>query len=254
MKLFVNIFTLAFIFFSTTLATLITPVFAEDKKITITVATDATWPPMEMVDENKNIIGFDIDYLNAVAKEAGFNVKYKNVPWDGIFAGVETGKYDAIISSVTITEERKKAMDFSEPYVNIGQIIVVPKSVKNVRKLTDLLGQNVGAQIGTTGAFEVKAVKDIKLKTYDEVGLAFEDLMAGRIRAVVCDAPTAANYALQRKEYKDALQIVGEPFTNEHYGIAVKKGNKKLLELINKGIHAVKSKGIDKQFEAKWLK
>lgn len=222
--------------------------------ITVTAATDATWPPMEMVDENKNIVGFAIDYFNAAAKEAGFIIQFKNTAWDGIFAGIATGKYDAIISSVTITEERKKTMDFSEPYLNAGQILVVPKSTTSVVTLADLKGKNVGAQIGTTGAFEIKKVDGVTLKSYDEVGLAFEDMAAGRIDGVVCDTPVAANYALQKAEYKDNFKIVGKPFTEEYYGVAIQKGNKKLVDLFNKGIRAVKEKGIDKQLEEKWLR
>ena len=78
------------------------------------IATDATWPPMEFVNEQKKIVGFDIDLMNAAAKEGGFTVVFKNTAWDGIFAGLEAGKYDAVMSSVTITEERKKTMDFSD--------------------------------------------------------------------------------------------------------------------------------------------
>ena len=221
---------------------------------TITVATDATWPPMEMVDTSKNIVGFDIDLMKAIAKEAGVEVVFKNTAWDGIFGGLDAGKYDAIISSVTITDERKKQYDFSEPYINIGQILVVPKTVKNVKTLSDMKGKKVGAQIGTTGAFEVKKASGVELKTYDEVGLAFEDMAAGRINGVVCDEPTAANFALQRTEYKEKFQIVGETFTKESYGIVVKKGNKELLDLLNKGIAAVKSKGIDGQLKKKWVR
>ncbi|HEY5974213.1 MAG TPA: basic amino acid ABC transporter substrate-binding protein [Geobacteraceae bacterium] len=220
---------------------------------TVTVATDATWPPMEMVDANKNIVGFDIDFLNAVAKEAGFTVVFKNTAWDGIFAGVESGQYDAIISSVTITPERQKKYDFSLPYIDAGQILIVPKAEKGA-KLADLKGKKIGAQIGTTGAFEVKKVKDVELKTYDEVGLAFEDMAAGRIGGVVCDEPTAIIYALQKSEYKDKFKIVGKAFTKEAYGIVVKKGNKELVELFNKGIKAVKAKKIDAQLKKKWLK
>jgi len=221
---------------------------------TITVATDATWPPMEMVDTSKNIVGFDIDLMKAIAKEAGVEVVFKNTAWDGIFGGLDAGKYDAIISSVTITDERKKQYDFSEPYINIGQILVVPKTVKNVKTLSDMKGKKVGAQIGTTGAFEVKKASGVELKTYDEVGLAFEDMAAGRINGVVCDEPTAANFALQRAEYKEKFQIVGETFTKESYGIVVKKGNKELLDMLNKGIAAVKSKGIDGQLKKKWVR
>ncbi|HUU40930.1 MAG TPA: basic amino acid ABC transporter substrate-binding protein [Desulfatiglandales bacterium] len=221
---------------------------------TITVATDATWPPMEMVDADKNIVGFDIDFLNAVAKEAGFKVNFKNTAWDGIFAGIAAGKYDAIISSVTITEERQKTMDFSMPYINAGQILIVPKSVKNVETLSDMKGQKVGAQIGTTGSFEIKKTEGVTLKSYDEIGLAFEDMAVGRIGGVVCDTPVAANYALQREEYKAKFKIVGKPFTDEYYGVVVQKGNQKLLDLLNKGIKAVQAKGIDKQLEKKWLR
>ncbi|MBW2637283.1 MAG: basic amino acid ABC transporter substrate-binding protein [Deltaproteobacteria bacterium] len=226
-------------------------VFAAEK--VVTVATDATWPPMEMVNQDKDIVGFDIDFLNAVAKEAGFKVKYQNTAWDGIFAGIAVGKYDAIISSVTITDERKKTMDFSNPYINAGQILIVPNASTAV-VLADLKGEKVGAQIGTTGAFAVKKVAGVTLRSYDEIGLAFEDMAAGRVVGVVCDTPVAADYALQRDEYKDKFKIVGEPFTDEYYGIVVKKGNQDLLDLINKGIKAVQAKGIDKKIEAKWLK
>ena len=229
-------------------------VSAQKKGRTITVATDATWPPMEMVDTKKNIVGFDIDFMKAVAKEAGVEVVFKNTAWDGIFGGLDAGKYDAIISSVTITDERKKQYDFSEPYITIGQILVVPKTVKNVKVLSDMKGKKVGAQIGTTGAFEVKKVIGVELKSYDEVGLAFEDMAAGRINGVACDEPTAANYALQRAEYREKFQIVGETFTKESYGIVVKKGNKALLDLLNRGIGAVKSKGIDGQLKKKWVR
>ena len=220
---------------------------------TVNVATDATWPPMEMVDASKNIVGFDIDYLTAVAREAGFTPAFKNTAWDGIFAGLAAGRYDVIASSVTITEERKKQYDFSEPYINVGQILVVPKA-DAVKVLADLKGKKVGAQIGTTGAMEIKKTDGVELKTYDEIGLAFEDMVAGRIAGVVCDEPTAAHYALQRSEYKAKFKIAGEPFTQESYGFVVKKGNQELVDLLNKGIKAVKAKRIDEQLRKKWLR
>ena len=225
------------------------------KKTTkIVIATDATWPPMEMVDESKNIVGFDIDLMNAAAKAGGFEVEFKNTAWDGIFAGLEGGKYDAVMSSVTILDERKQSMDFSVPYINAGQILVVKNTVSGVEKLADLVGKTVGAQIGTTGAFEIDKVKDVKKKEYDEIGLAIADLANGRIDAVVCDTPVAAQYALQNAEYQGALKIVGQPFTDEWYGVAVKKGNKKVLDTINKGLKKVLDAGENKTIEAKWLR
>jgi polar amino acid transport system substrate-binding protein len=220
---------------------------------TIVVAQDATWPPMEFVNEKKEIVGFDTDLMKAVAKEAGFTVEFKNVAWDGIFGGLAAGKYDAICSSVTITEERKKSMDFSIPYFKIRQGLVVPKDSK-AKNLNDLKGKTLGAQIGTTGLFAIKKSEGVTAKSYDEIGLAMEDLYNGRIDGVVCDDPVAALYALQKPEYKAKLKIAAVLETgDEYYGVAVKKGNTEVLNLINKGIKAVLEKGIDTQLKAKWL-
>lgn len=221
---------------------------------TITVATDATWPPMEYVNTNKQIVGFDIDLLNAAAAAGGFQVKFQNTAWDGIFAGLGNGDYDAVISSVTITDERKKVMDFSIPYINAGQVLIVPSSTTGVTSLADLRGKTVGAQIGTTGAIEINKVSGVSLNTYDEIGLAIEDLANGRIAGVVCDSPTAANFVLQNDNYKGKLKIVGKPFTQEFYGVAVRKGNSRVLDMINKGLQVVINNGTEQALEAKWLR
>lgn len=224
------------------------------KAKTIVIATDATWPPMEFLDKDKNIIGFDIDIMKAAAKEGGYEVTFKNQAWDGIFAGLAAGKYDAVVSSVTITEDRKKTMDFSIPYVNCGQVLVVKKELKGVDKLSQFEGKKVGAQIGTTGATEIKKNSKITAKEYDELGLAMEDLAKGRIDAIVCDTPIAADFALRNPKYSNTLKIVGQPFTKEEYGVAVSKGNKIVLDTINNGLKKVKEKGIDKELEKKWLR
>ncbi len=227
----------------------------EEGALHLVVATDATWPPMEFVDEGtKEIIGFDIDFMNEVAKAGGFTVEFKNTAWDGIFAGLAAGKYDAIISSVTITEERKKEMDFSDSYINAGQVLIVQKETSGVTVLADLKGKTVGAQIGTTGSFEVEKVSGVTLKTYDEIGLAFEDLVNGRLEGVVADTPVAADFALQNESYKGKLKIVGESFTEEYYGIAVQKGNTEALEAINRGIAKVVGTATFERLEKKWLR
>lgn len=224
-----------------------------EKPAVITVATDATWPPMEYVDENKNIVGFDIDLVNEIAKAEGFEVEIKNTAWDGIFAGLATGNYQVIASSVTITEERKATMDFSDPYVNAGQVLVVRKDTTGVTTLADMVGKKVGAQIGTTGAIEIGKVQGVELKTYDEIGLAFEDLVNGNIDGVVADSPIAANFALQNPTYKEKLMIAGEPFTDEWLGFAFKKGDTKTQKLFNDGLAKVKSSGKLEELQKKWL-
>ncbi len=220
---------------------------------TVVVAQDATWPPMEFLNEQKEIIGFDTDFMRAVAKEAGFDVAFKNVAWDGIFAGLEAGHYDAVCSSVTITEQRKKAMDFAIPYFKVSQALVVSKSV-DAKGLDEMKGRTLGAQIGTTGYFSIKKAGGVNARSYDEIGLAMEDLVNGRIDGVVCDDPVAAQFALHRKEYAEKLKIAAVLETgDEFYGVAVKKGNKELLDLLNVGVKAVLEKGIDKEIRAKWI-
>ncbi|MBG3877016.1 basic amino acid ABC transporter substrate-binding protein [Desulfovibrio oxamicus] len=237
-----------------TLAALLVTANVAFAEKTIVVAQDATWPPMEFVDANKNLVGFSVDYTDAMAKEAGFKIVHKNVAWDGIFAGLESGSYDAIVSSVSITDERKNAMDFTAPYYEVRQALVVPKTT-NATKLDDMKGKTLGGQISTTGYFTIKKTAGVTAKSYDEIGLAMEDLFNGRIDGVVCDDPVAASYALQQEQYAAKMKIafVIETQEKEFYGIAVKKGNKEVLDLLNKGIAAVKAKGIDKQLREKWI-
>jgi len=220
----------------------------------VVVASDTTFPPMEFVDENQQIVGFDIDLFNAIAQAAGFTAEFKTIAWDGIFAGVQAGTFDVIASSVTITDERKATMDFSDPYINAGQVLVVRNETQGVTVLKDLAGKSVGAQINTTGAFEVEKVQGVTLKSYEAVGLAFEDLLNGRIDGVVVDTLTAVDYALKNDNYKGTLKIVGQPFTDENYGFVVRKGNTELLNLINQGLAKVKESGKYDEIVAKWLR
>jgi len=222
---------------------------------TIVFAVDATWPPMEYVNQDKDIVGYSIDYMTAAGKLAGFEPVFKNTPWDGIFAGLQGGNYDAICSSVSITEKRKEAMDFSEPYYEVRQALIVPRD-SDAETLQDLRGKKVGAQIGTTGYFAIKEVDGVNPESYDAIGLAMRDLKNGNLAGVVCDDPVAANYAKQKEGFQKNLQIASilETGQTEHYAIAVQKGNEDLLQLINEGISKVKEKGLEKKFKKKWIK
>lgn len=216
----------------------------------VVVGTDATWAPFEFVDEKtKAIIGFDIDLMNAIAKEAGLQIEYKNVPFDSLLAGMASGQYDAAISSITITEDRKKEMLFSNSYYAAGQLVVVQNANTAIKSQADLKGKKVGAQVGTTGAEEAKNL-GAALKTYDDIGSAYLDLVNGQVEAVVADNPLAIGYV---RKYEGKIKAAGQPFTNEQYGIAVKKGNDKLLADINRGLKAVQDKNQIKDFEKKWM-
>jgi len=209
---------------------------------------------MEFVDSSKNIVGFDIDMMNAIARVMGFEVEYKNTAWDGIFAGLESGDYDAILSSVTITDERKQKYDFSDPYVNAGQAVVVRAAEAAIKSDKDLGGKTVGAQIGTTGALAVQEIAGAKLKEYDTIDLALMDLVAGNLDAVVVDSPVAADYALASDEFKGKLKIVGEPFTDEYFGLCVRKGkNAAFVKLFNEGLAKIKADGTYDKLYAQWI-
>ncbi len=215
----------------------------------IRVATDATWKPFEYIDDNKNIVGFDIDVMNAIAKNQNLNIEFVDVAFDPLLAGMAQGTYDCAISSITITEERQKSMLFSDPYFVAGQMVVVQKSNNTITGVDSLTG-TVGAQISTTGADLISSVPAATLKTYDEIGLAFQDLMNGQINAIVCDNPVAQGYVTKNP---DKLKTVGGLATSENYGIAVAKGKTDLLNKINAGIKAIKEQGLIEQYSEKWL-
>ena len=218
------------------------------------IASDASFPPMEYVDESKAIVGFDVDMMNAIAAAMGFKVEYKNTAWDGIFAGLEGAAYDAILSAVTITDERKEKYDFSDPYVNAGQIVVVRAEETAITGDKSLSGKVVGAQIGTTGAFAVQAIAGATLKEYDSIDLALLDLLNKNVDAVVVDTPVAANYVLASENFKGKLKTVGASFTEEYYGVVARKGDPTgFLPKFNEGLKKIKADGTYDKIYAKWI-
>lgn len=219
--------------------------------VKVRVATDATWPPFEIVNEStKQIEGFDIDLMKAIAEKANLDVEFVNVAFDPLLAGIGTCQYDAAISSITITDERKKSMLFSDPYFQAGQIVSVQAANSAVKSKDDLSGKKVGAQIGTTGAIEAAKINGAVVKTYDDVGLAFQDLINGQIDAVIADNPLALGYVGKNS---DKIKTVGTVFTEEMYGIAICKDKADLQTKINQGLASVKSAGLIDQLTKKWI-
>lgn len=223
---------------------------AADKLI---VASDPTWPPLEFLDDSRQVIGYDVDMIKAVAREAGMEAEVRNIAWDGIFAGVAAGKYDIVASGITITEERKRAFLFTKPYYDVQQIIVVKKG-ETVKSFEELRGRKVGGQIGTTGIFVArKSGVDMKISEYDDVGLAMQDLINGRLDAAICDSPVALYYANKKEGFSDHLAIGFRTNATEAFGFVVRKGRQDLVDKLNKGIDAVRAKGIEAELIKKWM-
>ncbi len=217
---------------------------------TLVVATDATFPPFEYIDEaTKDIIGFDIDLMDAIAEQAGLEIIYQNVSWDPLLAGMADCQYDMAISAMTITAERAEAFSFSDPYINAGQIVVVGINNEVVGGPDDLVGATIGAQIGTTGAMEAEAIAESTVKVYDTYELAFLDLANGQIDAVIADYPTAVAFVNQNAA---RLKVVGEVFTDESYGIAFCKGNDTLIEQVNAALAELQADGFIDQLVITW--
>jgi len=217
----------------------------------IQVATDATFPPFEIVDETtKELTGFDVELMKAIAENQGLTIEWVNTPFDSVIAGVSTCQYDVAIAAITITDERKQEMLFSQPYINAGQIVVVEINNETVQGIDDLAGKTVAAQLGTTGEIEAQKIPDVTYKPYDTYDLAFLDLVNGQVDAVIADYPTALGFIGQNV---GKLKTVGEVFTEESYGIAVCKDKADLLAKIDAGLQAVIAAGKVKELETKWL-
>ncbi|MCD6577113.1 MAG: basic amino acid ABC transporter substrate-binding protein [Anaerolineaceae bacterium] len=221
------------------------------KTAAVSVATDATFPPFETVDEEtKELTGFDVELMNAIAEKAGLEIEWVNQPFDSMLAGVSECQYDMSIAAITITDKRKETMLFSDPYVDAGQIVVVAKGETEIMSKDDLAGKTVAAQLGTTGEMEAQAIADVIYKPYDTYDLALLDLMNGQVDAVIADKPTADSFVGQ---YPDDLKTVGEAFTEEKYGIAFCKDKADLQAQVNEALKALQDDGKVNELIEKWL-
>ncbi|MCC6546427.1 basic amino acid ABC transporter substrate-binding protein [Candidatus Sumerlaeota bacterium] len=234
------------------------PALAQEKTAgnAVIFAINPDYPPMEQVDpKTGEIVGFTPELLKAIGEKGGFTPKLKNVDWKAIFGALETGEVDAIISSVTITEERRQKYDFSDSYYSISQRLVIRKGDADfIKGIDDLKGKKVGVQIGTTGALLMeKQYPTIERATYDSPIPGMADLIEKKISAFMVDEPVALQYSKQKPDSKDQLLVLDARFSEEHYGIVVRKTDHELLDKINKGVRAVKEAGIDQELRKKWL-
>jgi glutamine transport system substrate-binding protein len=211
----------------------------------IVVATDASFPPFESMSPTGEPEGFDVDLIKAIAESQKMDIEVKHTGWDPMMAGLQDGSVDVAIAGITITDERKKTFDFTTPYFTAQQVILVKKDAPAIKTVADLKGKKIGVQSGTTGQFlvEDKLGKGYNgLKGYEEIAGAIEDMKNGRIDAVVADNAVVKKFIEQLK--LDNVNIIEDKSTEtEQYGIAVKKGNKELLDKLNKGLTAVKENG-----------
>ena len=218
---------------------------------TIRVATDATWPPFEYLDdESKELVGLDIELMRAIGQRAGFDVEFINVSFDTLLTGMVQCQYDAAISAITITPDRAVDYAFSDPYFEAGQIVVVRVGNIDILGPDDLAGKAVGVQRDTTGDVEAQKVEGAIIRRYDDIELAFQDLMNAQIDTVIADNPLALGIIGANP---DMLTTVGQTFTDENYGIAVCKSNSALVERINAALIELKAEGFIDTLTQTWI-
>ncbi len=212
----------------------------------LTVGSDTAFPPFESIDKGK-VVGFDVDIMNEIAKRLGdgYTAEFQTAAFDTIFTALASGRFDVVMSAVTIKEERKKTVDFTDPYFNADQSVSVRTAdAETIGGVDDLAGKVVGVQAATTGedcaknALKAKGkVKDVK--SYDTAPEAFTDLAASRIDAVLVDLPVAEQIVAQRGN----AVVVQAIRTDEDYGIAVSKKNPNLREAINTALKEMQDDG-----------
>jgi His/Glu/Gln/Arg/opine family amino acid ABC transporter permease subunit len=213
------------------------------------VGTDATYPPFETV-EGDVYSGFDIDLMNAVAREMGLRARFVNASFDGIFPALQNGSFDAVISSVTITDERKASMLFTDPYYDSGQLIAVREETQGLATPDDLKGKTAGVQINTTAQYDLEKRAGVTVNKYNTIDLALLDLQNKRIDAVVGDAPVLKFMIF--KSFR-GLKTVGRRFTDEKFGIAAAAGNEDLVREMNAALKRVRESGEYDRIHEKWF-
>lgn len=221
---------------------------------TYTVGTGATYRPFEFQTPSREIVGFDIDLMKAIAKAQGFEVEFINTLWGVIFESVRNGDRDMIMSGITITPARQEAVDFSYPYFAAHQLILTQKNLK-VNGIADLKGKNVAVVANSAGDIvcsEAFGKASRNIKRFDNTPLALEELSAGGVDAAVGDVGVFAYYALQNPD-KAFNQTRDPSFKDQYFGIAVRKGNKEVLDQINAGLKKVIADGTYAKVYAKWF-
>ncbi len=208
----------------------------------ITMATSADFPPYEYY-ENDEIVGIDIEIMNAVCEKIGMTLEPQDMSFDSVIGAVQTGKTDIAMSGITITEDRKNMVNFTIPYTSTAQSIIVVKGGE-ITKKADLEGKKIGVQINTTGDTQVtEEYGDDFVDRYQNGALAVESLKNGKVDCVVIDGEVAKALA----STNDNLEIISDAYSIEEYAIALAKDNTELLEKIDGALEELLADGtIDK--------
>lgn len=221
----------------------------------LTMSTNASFPPYEMVADDGSFEGIDVEVAGAIAEKLGLELQVDDMGFDAALQAAQTGKSDMVMAGVTITEERQAVMDFSNSYANGVQVVIV-KEGSPIQTVDDLANANmIGCQMGTTGYIfcsdtpENGGFGEDHVTPYDDGAAAVQALMNGQIDAVVIDNKPAQEYVAANP----GLKILDGEFTNEDYAIGVAKGNTALLDAINDALEELTADGTIQSIVDKYI-
>ncbi|MHB1343879.1 MAG: basic amino acid ABC transporter substrate-binding protein [Thermoleophilia bacterium] len=211
--------------------------------------SDTSFAPFEFSDEAGGYVGFDVDLVTAIAKKMGLEAVVVATAWDGIIPNLVADRYDIIMSAMTITEERKQQISFTDGYIdtNLAITTLVDSPILDETGLVDKI---VGVQVDTTGQFAVEEVAGVKeIKKYENSIAAIQDLEAGRVDAVVNDSPVNAYYTRDKPQFGNT----GKIGTDDQYGYGIKQENTALREAMNAALAELKADGTYDKIYTKWF-
>ncbi|GAF23873.1 MULTISPECIES: transporter substrate-binding domain-containing protein [Shouchella] len=210
--------------------------------VTYDIATDNNFVPFEFIDlETNELTGFDIELMEAIAEESGFEVNFHQMDFSGALSGIEQGSYDAAINGMSITEERKQNIDFSDPYYESGLVLAVAQDDDTIQSIDDLTSDHkVSTRLSSTSQTYLDEQTDAEVDAYPEITEAYQALIAGHVDAALYDMPNVQYFIQQQGE--GSMKIVGDLLTGEDYGIAFPKGSD-LVDDVNEALATLMENG-----------
>lgn len=219
------------------------------------VGVMGTYQPYNFLNKNKEMDGFDVDIAKEIGKRLGVKVEFVAQEFSGMIAGLQAQKFDTVISQMTITEDRKKQLDFTDPYITNNVKVIVRQDNNTITSVNDFKGKNIGVGLGTNDETYLRTellpkVGNFNVKTYDDVITSLKDLDAARIDATINNL-YAIKPVVENNGFK--IKAVGNPIKSDQAGIAVRKGNETFVNEVNKILKDMKSDGTYKNIFVKWF-
>ena len=232
---------------------------AADAKKKLRVGTEGAYPPFNLVDKKGQVQGFDIDIAKALCKEMGMDCEFKVQDWDGLIPGLMAKKFDVIIASMSITDERKQKVDFSNKYYQTPARFVAKKGAGITVSKEGLKGKSVGVQRATIHENFVRDMfgDAVAVKAYATQDEANMDLVAGRVDLVIADATVLLGGFINTDAGK-GFEFIGPSYVDKKWfgdgvGIALRKGDNELRQKLNKAIDAIRANGVYQKINAKYF-